>query len=289
MGGIGLPPTAEFEVSGHISMQRTKREVPVTPAPMDQERLALEVVSIQLSAEGYVLGDFEYEAGDAKVDFTFPDGHPVPVAMEVTTLRTPHHDAGAVAVQGLKDLLNDLAHTEAWECCWFVAVNLEADMRNLGPRVAELIRHGVEIRPGDYSAQDLVAAGSSEGVERFLDLHRELESLGLVHLHRVPEASIKVDVLGMGSARAITWHPEPLERAIAENGGKLGRVPVGYERHLVVEVVAWDRSADPAVAPVPELPDSIDCLWIVHRWAASRTGSPLWWCRRGEGMWRVAN
>jgi hypothetical protein len=49
----------------------------------------------------------------------------------------------------------------------------------------------------------------------------------------------------------------------------------------------WDVLNESGATPLPQIPEEIDFLWVVHRWEQGYDWLPTWVARRGETTWRV--
>lgn len=284
----------------------------MSTAPTRNELDALAEVASQLQSQGVELGDYEYEPEPLTIDFVFRDAQPRPVAIEITGVIDGSEMSGAdAAVAHVKKPLNILARNESWGC-WVLALNVSARMKPVKHVVAELIRNGTEIRPGDYTVEDLAVADLAGKLDNFLARHRDLVKLGVIELSRcidphdvvarhpelakLPSVQIElaeyprdeVKVIPIAGVRTISGVVGDLVEALFNNADKL-RAAVDFERHLVVEVVKWYASRDPRDTPVPPLPPEIDRLWVLHRRAEARGWPHVWWVDRHQSEWSIAS
>ena len=198
---------------------------------------------------------------EAMVDVHFLDTDPI-AAMEVTSIvdsRTPATVAAAERARVRR--LESIAAAAAVPMRW--TVQLVA-----GTQVSEII--------------DVVEAAITDGNA---DLGLVDLPGGLMRIDAEPAARSSVDFAvwsGIG-AGALTGIGTDLELAIASNRDKLARAE-GFERHLAVDVQAL-RSSDPARTPVPELPPSIDYLWVTRRSISAQRSQPVVWVTDGTGAW----
>jgi hypothetical protein len=79
---------------------------------------------------------------------------------------------------------------------------------------------------------------------------------------------------------------DELAGAVAAKAATLRREH-DLERHLGVLVDRWDVLNESGATPLPQIPEEIDFLWIVHRWEQGYDWLPTWVARRGETTWRV--
>ena len=89
-----------------------------------------------------------------------------------------------------------------------------------------------------------------------------------------------------GRADIVRGFDEELRERIDAKANVLGEVG-DLQRHLAVVVLRWDVSGDPESMAVPELPPTIDILWVVHRWRYERDRPEIWVARRSSSSWSV--
>lgn len=98
-----------------------------------------------------------------------------------------------------------------------------------------------------------------------------MKALGIEDLTPInSESENAVYVLPSRGGIVGSFTPDLLE-ALEAKREVLG--PEELERHLAVFVERWNRSNEPADTPVPEIPDEIDVLWIVHACPRGSTGA----------------
>lgn len=132
----------------------------------------------------------------------------------------------------------------------------------------------------DYSSADLLASNDPQS---FIRRHRQWAAFGLVSVERSEVAGVRV--AGVASGRGIDGFTDLLDVEIAANADKLMEAR-NRETHLAVEVHRFDCSTFVERTHEPNLPESIDVLWVIFRWAHANDRLPLWRLRRG-GEWEV--
>ena len=259
-----------------------------TPTPSPEEEALLEVVAAQLAVEGVVLGEWLYEPAPLTVDFVFEDATPEPVVIELTSLVDPTEMAGTNAmVRYLTDPLNELAREQGWGS-WLLHVDMPAPYKPLARLVTELIRGGHEIRDGGYSSDELQRARDDGTLDELLAKQRVSAEAGIIFLIRIPDDGDAVGVGGQSvGMRSIDGFTIPLLNTVY---GKESQLAAARPRrtHLAINVVRWDFSRDANETLPPPLPEAIDRLWVLHRWANKRDLPNLWWVERGAPEWAKA-
>lgn len=169
-------------------------------------------------------------------------------------------------------------------------------MRRLGPEILKVIRdaqsireqllaNGGSIRPGIYSSDYLMRLRRDEWGP-FIAEHERLRQLGLDDV--TPVQMNRQNFIGVlpGRAAVVGGFDDQLQERVNAKAGVLGQIP-GLQRHLAVLVYRWDVSGDAESMPVPELPPTIDVLWVVHRWSHGRPEKEVWVTRRWQSSWSV--
>lgn len=242
--------------------------------------------------EGLLLTEFGVQTGprerhDAskgrlRVDFVYEEAAPEPMALEVSSLTDSLDAAGTSEAFQMEDRLSRSAATEGWGA-WLVSVSSAASMRGLEPEIRELIRQGEAIRPGDYDAAELLERDEAEA-RRVVELHRELEQLGLINLEPLKgETGNFVAVLSFGGGTVVSGFDLALREVVRSNSRKLDQARP-RRTHLAVDVARFDASRYPHQTPPPELPPEIDMLWIIHRYGPTNLPG-VWSLSRGEEEW----
>jgi hypothetical protein len=251
-----------------------------------------------MPAEGITPGTrvcHDAQAGHLRVDFVYPDARPRPLALEVTAIVAAEDESGSRAAIALGERLTATAEDEGLGA-WLVAVQMNLGIRRLGPEIMKVIRdaqpireqligNGGSIRPGYYTSDELMRLPRDQW-GAFIAEHERLKELGLndvtpVHMDR--ENFIGLLPMRTGIVRGFD---EELQERVNAKAGVLGQVP-DFQRHLAVLVHRWDVSGDPESMPVPELPPTIDVLWVVHRWSHESDRPEVWVTRRWRASWNV--
>jgi hypothetical protein len=235
------------------------------------------------------------QKGHLRVDFVYPNARPGPLALEVTAIVASEDEAGSRASVALTERVTETAEAEGLGA-WLVAVQMDRDMRRLGPEILKVIRdaqtirerllaNGGSIRPGVYSSEELMRLPRDRW-SAFIAEHERLKELGLndvtpVHMDR--ENFIGVLPMRTGIVRGFD---DELQERVNAKASVLGQAP-DLQRHLAVLVDRWDVSGNPESMPVPELPPTIDVLWVVHRWSHERDRPEVWVTRRWRSSWNV--
>jgi hypothetical protein len=230
-----------------------------------------------------------------RVDFVYPNPRPRPLALEVTAIVASEDESGAREAERLSERLTRVAEAEGLGS-WVVALQIDRVFRRLEPEILKVIRDaqptrerllatGGSIRPGYYTSDELVRLTRKQQAS-FIVEHMRLKQLGLDSV--TPMGANRENYVGVipGRGAAIRGFDAELQERINAKAGVLGRAP-DLERHLAVLVQRWDVSGDPDSMPVPELPSSIDILWVVHRWNLEREQREIWVTRRWPSAWNV--
>jgi len=173
---------------------------------------------------------------------------------------------------------------------------MNRDMRRLGPEILKVIRkaqpmreqllaNSGSIRLGIYSSDDLGRLPPDRW-GAFIAEHERLKELGLNGV--TPIAGKRENYIGVmpGRADIVRGFDEELRERINKKADALGKVG-DLERHLAVLVYRWGVSGDPESMAVPELPPTIDILWVVHRWTYERDRPEIWVAGRRSSSWSV--
>jgi hypothetical protein len=247
----------------------------------------LAVVTRQLELQGVRLGDYVHEPEPITVDFVFGQARPRPMAIEVTRLVSQVELAGSSAMdRHLTDRLNGLARAEGLGH-WQIHVDIGADQKVIADVASDCMRQGIEIPPGGYTSDELLAA---EPVERadLVARHRSAHDAGILFLHRLDGDENKVAVGGQSSGvKPILGFGRALQQTIDAKSAQL-EAARPMETHLAVDVWRWDFAGEPDETLPPQLPAAIDQVWILHRWAGIRSQPNLWWARRDAFGWEYA-
>jgi hypothetical protein len=235
------------------------------------------------------------QKGHLRVDFVYPNALPGPLALEVTAIVASEDEAGSRPSIGLSERLTETAEAEGLGA-WLVAVQMNRDMRLLGPEILKVIRdaqpmreqllaNSGSIRPGVYSSDDLARLPRDRWGALIAE-HERLKELGLddvtpVHMDR--DNFIGVLPMRVGMVRGFD---DELQERVNAKAGVLGQAP-DLQRHLAVLVHRWDVSGSPESMPPPDLPPTIDVLWVVHRWTHERGRPEVWVTRRWRSSWSV--
>ena len=215
-----------------------------------------------------------------RVDFTFDEPvDPPAVALEVTRLYEQRLRQGQAALRPTGEALEDAAESEGLGG-WLIAVDAYATMKKLRPHILEIMRRGHDVRVNDYSLNGTDAPGDALAVIR---QHRRWASVGLISAERSDLPGVRV--AGLSGGRGIDGFRDLLDVEIKANADKLMEAR-DRETHLAVEVHRFDCSTLVERTDEPDLPGSIDFLWVIFRWAHGLDRPPLWRLRRG-GTWEV--
>jgi hypothetical protein len=250
-----------------------------------------------MPAEGITPGTrvcHDAQKGHLRVDFVYPDARPRPLALEVTAIVASQDESGARASDTLSKRLTRVAEAEGLGA-WMVAVEIDRDFRRLEPEILKVIRDaqpirerllatGGFIRPGYYTS-DLMRLPRDRWAS-FMAEHERLRELGLNDV--TPVRSSRENFVGVLPVRGavIRGFGVELQERVSAKADVLGEVG-DLHRHLAVLVHRWDVSGDADSMPVPELPPTIDVLWVVHRWQHDRERPEIWITRRWRSSWSV--
>jgi hypothetical protein len=244
-----------------------------------EEDLATKIEKVLLRDEGVNLGprtrrDATDQSG-LTVDFTYDQTRH---ALEVTT--TPDASTpAAVAAAKLADRLSKVATG------WIVVLSDKATMRTLDNELLGLMASGVGLRPSHYGSDDVDQWIRNGVLDEIMELRRRLERLGIVELVRQPDIE-GVEAMVTGDLRTFGGATTPLAEAVQANAKKLA-VCRPRRTHLVVGLAEFGVSRVPVATAVPDLPDAIDDLWIVHLWKGPGEQPPIWHARRGDIAWTI--
>lgn len=247
-----------------------------------ERRVADLVAALILERDGRGIGPAEPKNESPpglRVDYVFDQpADPPAVALEITRLMDQPLTQGQAALHPLRDALQATADAERLGD-WLVAVNAYANLSQLRPVVADLMREGLDIRVNSYTSADIIASSDRSDIPR---KHRVWEALGLVSVERAP-AGYGVQVAGLARGGEFQGFTHLLDEALASNAEKLAECRP-RETHLAVEVWRHDCTTFRDRTPEPVLPESTDVLWVIFRWAMAHETQPLWRLRRG-GAW----
>jgi hypothetical protein len=84
-----------------------------------------------------------------------------------------------------------------------------------------------------------------------------------------------------------TFFPSPVKTDPSFEDEAVRDAGHDLERHLGVLVDRWGVLNESESTPLPQIPEEIDFLWVVHRWEQGYDWLPTWVARRGETTWRV--
>ena len=212
------------------------------PDGIESDSAAL--VESVLGSEGVVLGRREYEPGDLTIDFVYPQASPRPIALEITTHRFGHLAEGTKAMRALEHSLNTWA-AERDVGCWFITVDPSAQHGRLKPVIKGLILRGIEIRPGEYTAEDVRREEAAGTYGEFLEQHRCLSRLGIVEVQRISNRERRIEILGLSGASPLIGFTSALEEILAANRHQLDSITVRIlEKNLSVIDDAIGESLD---------------------------------------------
>lgn len=232
-----------------------------------------------------------------KIDFVYPEATPRLLVLEVTMLTLGWHRAGVKDADRLIDRLSTVSQRDGLGA-WLVTVRTDRSLRALEPEIAKvlrdaqairerLLREGGEIRPGQYTSDDLFRLPSDRARKAFALEHKRLKEMGLVSVKPVrAEREHVVGVLPVTGVREIGSFTRELASALDDNAEKLGEAQ-GFDRHLAVLVDRFDASTYPEQTPIPKFPPTLDVLWVVHRWRHGEDWLAVWVARSQDSEWRV--
>jgi hypothetical protein len=149
----------------------------------------------------------------------------------------------------------------------------------------QMLANGTSIRPGYYTTNDLVNV-PRDRLGAYIAEQKRLKELGLNSV--TPIVWKRENYIGVlpGRGDIVRGFDVELRERIDAKADVLGEVG-DLQRHLAVVVLRWDVSGDPESMAVPELPPTIDILWVVHRWRYERDRPEIWVARRGSSSWSV--
>jgi hypothetical protein len=254
-----------------------------------------------MPAEGISYGRrdcHDAQPGRLRVDFVYPEAQPRPIALEVTAIVAGEDEAGARSADDLSQRLTRIAEDERLGA-WLVTVRTDSSrLRTLEPEIVKVLRDAQpireklldsdgQIRPGQYTSDDLLALPNDRARGAFAAEHKRLKAMGLEELKPVRARSEHVvGVLPVTGWREIGSFAEDLQYAVDDNARKLGEA-AHLEHHLAVLVDRFDASAYVELTDVPTFPPEIDVLWVVHRWKHGEEWHAVWVARPGGAEWRV--
>lgn len=216
-----------------------------------------------------------------RVDFTYEHCEPR-VALEITGLHVV--EERQVLGEAEKRLEDELAVTaeEHASGTWVVVLDRKARVKDLLPELKVLVAEGVEIRPNDYTSQELKAIGRPE-MGAFVRRHRRLHDLGLVDLILKDRTANDVGCMVVGGG-LVSGFGEGLDQAIEGKRSTLAQA-VGYQGHLGVIVHDIQASRDPLQTQPPALPPEISHLWVIHTWPHRKEKREVWLTSATQGPW----
>lgn len=216
-----------------------------------------------------------------RVDFTYEHCEPR-VALEITGIHVA--EERQVLGEAEKRLEVELSATaeEYGSGTWLVVLDRKARVRDLLPELKVLVAEGREIRPNDYTSQELEAIGRP-AMKAFVQRHRRLGDRGLVHLMLKDRAVNDVGCMVIGGG-LVSGFAEGLDQAIEGKRSTLAQAS-GHEGHLGVVVYDFQASRDPQETPPPDLPTEVSHLWVIHTWPHRRAKPEVWLTKRDQGPW----
>lgn len=206
---------------------------------------------------------------DALVDVLFEDAQP-PIALEVTSIVEPETIKTAHAAGPAEDRLRSYAE-ELNVGFWYVEVLSGTHINSLEAPLRDFMTEGFE-KFDQLTGEDGVRDGLPAGVMRIrvrTDRPNGLQILTWSSLGLEP----------------LSDFTDELEDAVAAKAPKLARI-VGYERHLAVDLQAR-RATDAARTAEPDLPKSIDYLWVIRRTVTATRSRPVVWLASRTSGWRT--
>lgn len=262
------------------------------------ETMVADRLELVMPAEGITPGPREChdaQPGRHRVDWIYSEARPRPFALEVTSIVAAVDRAGTSEILDLGERLTAYAEEEELGA-WIVALRTDGDVRLIEPEVREILRDAQQvrerllatggfIRPGWYTSEDLMRLPRREW-STYTAEHERVKALGIEDLTPIrSERENVVHVLPSRGDLVVSFTPE-LAGALEAKREVLGLVG-DHEHHLGVLLERWDRSNEPEDTPVPEIPEEIDVLWIVHAWRQGFAEYPVWAARRGNTAWRL--
>jgi hypothetical protein len=191
-------------------------------------------------------------SGDLLFDVLFDKVSP-PVALEVTSIVHPPFIATARVADPVAEEMT-LAAIDEGLGRWYINV------------VA-----GTRLRPIAGDLLDVIRAGGGRLPAGVIDVSQADDG----------EPGVVIGTWSSSGAVALPGFTQELIEAVSANEGKLA-LAERYERHLAVDLRAL-RASDPSSTPAPDLPPSIDLLWVVRTTITQARVEPLaWWSDGGE-------
>lgn len=249
-----------------------------------------------MPAEGITPGErvcYDARKGPIRVDWVYPDARPRPLALEVTAIVASEDEAGSRESVRLSERLTEAAEAEGLGSL-VVAVQIDRDFRLLQREILDIIRkkqsereqmlaEGTSIRPGYFTDLGKVP---TDRLGAYIAEQERLKELGLNSV--TPIAWKRENYIGVlpGRADVVRGFDEELRERLDAKADVFGEVG-DLQRHLAVILLRRDVSGDPDSMAVPELPPTIDILWVVHRWTYGRDRPEIWVARRGSSSWSV--
>ena len=191
-------------------------------------------------------------SGDLLFDIRFDSADP-PVALEVTSIVDPPFIATARTADPVAQEMTRAVIDEGLGR-WYVNV------------VA-----GTRLRPISEDLLDVIRAGGGRLPEGVIDVSPADDG----------EPGVVIGTWSSSAAVALPGFTQELIEAISANESKL-ELAERYEHHLAVDLRTL-RASDPSMTPAPELPRSIDLLWVVRTTISQLRAEPMaWWSDGGE-------
>lgn len=215
-----------------------------------------------------------------RVDYTYPQAKPRPIALEISGLVNRRLAEGMQARWKLGEDLSQVARVEGLGC-WTITVEFTGRNEALSKELLALMRAGIPVQtrkePGSGDTHPLYNP----------QLRERLIRLGIRSVEPVTDGRYMepcVELIGADTVQPKGFRPE-LDRLIEDNAEKLAEARP-RSTHLAVPVVDWRVSDDPSLTPPPQLPPAIDVLWVIrsingilHGWVTSSfhtQGDPAW-------------
>lgn len=191
-------------------------------------------------------------SGDLLFDIRFDNASP-PVALEVTSIVDPPFIATARTADPVADEMTRAVIDEGLGR-WYINVVAGTRLRAISGDLLDGIRAGGGTLP--------------DGV---IDVSPAEDG----------EPGVVIGTWSSATAVALPGFTRELMEAVSANEDKLA-LAEGYERHLAVDLRAL-RASDPSSTPGPNLPPSIDLLWVVRTTITRARAEPMaWWSDGGE-------
>lgn len=234
------------------------------PPPWYSELSVTKALESALVQHGFAVALGDRLRNDARksmlrVDYTYPDAQPHPVAIEVSGLVDAGLTEGMQARWKLARELSEVARAERLGR-WLISVEFTGRNRALRAELLALMRAGVSLEtwrePVPGETHPLYTPG----------LRQRLISLGIRTLEPAPNdgfSDLEVEVVCEDTYRPRGFAGE-LDQIVEDNREKLGEARPN-RTHLAVPVIDWRASDRASDTPPPRLPSEIDVLWVLHR------------------------